>query len=180
MAPQLPKGADRFRQVWDGDSEMDCVDICRDLQKAGIEYRTDQQPVSRTMRMGVEWKFRVYVLTADYENARRALGYGEETENDESVFEIKETGTGGDLNQEYEAKSHGFLNKWDVKRATIEIGAQSPMDESSIVELSLTENLIHYRVEHLANGARKYFVQPEDEGKAREIIREIKEGDPPT
>lgn len=180
MAPQLPKGEDRFRQVWDGDSETDCVDICRDLQKAGIEYRTDQQPVSRTSRMGVEWKVWVYVLASDYQTARRALGYVEETESDASVFEIEETGTGGDLNKEYEAKSHDFLNKWNAKRATVEIGAQGPMDESSIVELSLTENLIHYRVEHLENGARKYFVQPEDEAKAREIIREIKAGDPPT
>jgi hypothetical protein len=90
MAPKLPKDEDHFRQVWDGDSETDCVEICRDLQKAGIEYRTDQQPVSRSSRMGVDWKFKVYVLASDYQTATRALGPVEETESDDSVLEIEE------------------------------------------------------------------------------------------
>src|ERR1700676_1726201 len=78
MPPKLPKDEDRFRQVWDGDSETDCVDICRNLQKTGIETRADQQPVSRSSRMGVDWKFKVYVWASDYQTARRALGPVEE------------------------------------------------------------------------------------------------------
>ena len=181
MPPKLPQDEDPFRQVWDGDSETDCVEICRDLQKAGIEYRTDQQPVSRSIRMRVDWKFKVYVLASDYQTARRALGLVEETESDDSVFAIEEkTGTGGDLNQDYGARSRAYLNKWDSKLASVEVGTQCPSDESSIVELSLKENLIHYRVEHLKNGARKYFVHAEDEPRAREIFREITAGDPPS
>src|SRR5260221_11960471 len=129
MAPKLPKDTDRFRQVWDGDSETDCVEICRDLQKAGIEYRTDQQPVSRSIRMRVDWKFKIYVLASDYQTARRALGLVEETESDDSVFEIAEkTCSGGDLNQEYGARSQAYLNEWDYKRATVEVGTQGPSD----------------------------------------------------
>ena len=180
MAPKPPKDEDRFRQVWDGDSETDCVEICRDLQKAGIEYRTDQQPVSRSSRMRVDWKFRVYVLASDYQTARRALGPVEDTERDDSVFEIEEkSGTGGEL-KDYGARSQAYLNEWDSKRAIAEVGTQGPSDETSIVELSLKENLIHYRVEHLENGARKYFVHTEDEPRAREIFREITAGDPPS
>ena len=84
------------------------------------------------------------------------------------------------MNQEYGARSQAYLNEWDSKRATVEVGTQGPSDESSIVELSLKENLIHYRVEHLKNGARKYFVYAEDEPRAREIFREITAGDPPS
>ena len=80
MEQSTPINEDRFRQVWDGDSETDCVEVCHDLQKAGIEYRTTQQPVSRTSRMGVEWKFKVYVLNSDYQSAKRVLGVGEQTE----------------------------------------------------------------------------------------------------
>ena len=181
MASNAPTNEDRFRQVWYGDSETDCVEVCRDLQKAGIEYRTTQQPVSRTSRMGVEWKFTIYVLDSDYQSAKRALGFGEQTESDDSVFEIEEkTATDSDFNQDYEARSRAYLNHWDSELATVEVGSQPPTDESSTVELSLTENLIHYRVEHLKNGARRYFVHAEDEARAREIVREIKTGDPPS
>ena len=180
MAPKLPKDEDRFRQVWDGDDEKDCVETCRDLQKAGIEYRTSQLPVSLSGRMGVEFQFRVYVLASDYEAARRALGL-DQAAVDDSVFEIEEkTGTVADLEQQYAARSRAYLNEWDPKRATVEVGAQGPSDESSIVELSLKENLIHYRIEHLENGGRRYFVHAEDEARAREIFREIRAGDPPS
>jgi hypothetical protein len=179
MAAKLPRDEGRFRQVWDGDSETDCVEICRDLQEAGIDYRTDQLPVSLSGRMGVEFHFKVYVLASDYEAARRALGL-DQTEVDDSVFEIKEkAGTDSDSQEEYGARSQDYLNEWDPKQATVEVGAQRPGDESSIVDLSLKENLIHYRVEHLENGGRKYFVHPEDEARAREIFREIRAGDPP-
>jgi len=181
MGPSTPINEDRFRQLWDGDSETDCVEVCRDLQRVGIEYRTTQQLVSRTSRMGVEWKFKVYVLDSDYQSAKRALGYGEQTESDDSVFELEETiGTNSDFNQDYAARSRAFLRRWDPQGATVEVGSLPATDESSTVELSLTENLIHYRVEHLTNGARKYFVHAEDEARAREIFREIKTGDPPS
>jgi hypothetical protein len=88
--------------------------------------------------------------------------------------------TGGDLNREYGKSSRAYLKSWDASQATVEIVTQGPKDESSIVGLSLKENLIHYRVEHLESGARKYFVHPEDEARACEIICEIKAGDPPT
>jgi hypothetical protein len=40
--------------------------------------------------MGVDWKFKVYVLASDYQTATRALGPVEETESDDSVLEIEE------------------------------------------------------------------------------------------
>jgi len=131
--------------------------------------------------MGVEWKFKICVLDSDYQSAKRALGFEEQTESDDSVFEIEEkTATDSGFNQDYEARSRAYLNHWDSELATVEVGSQPPTDESSTVELSLTENLIHYRVEHLENGARRYFVHAEDEARAREIVREIKTSDPPS
>ena len=50
-------------------------------------------------------------------------------------------------------------------------------DISSGVAMALKENLIHCRVDH-RDGVRKTFVMPEDEARAREIVREIVEGLP--
>lgn len=51
MAHKLPRDEVRFRQVWDGDSETDCVDICRDLPPAvgrfGIRSRLLDLPGKR-------------------------------------------------------------------------------------------------------------------------------------
>ncbi len=35
----MNEGSETFRVVWDGDSETDCVEACRELQLAAIEYR---------------------------------------------------------------------------------------------------------------------------------------------
>lgn len=63
-----------FRIIWDGDSETDCVEVCGELKRAGIVYRVAQQPVSRSIRMGVNWRFQVVVLDCGYESARAAWG----------------------------------------------------------------------------------------------------------
>ena len=89
--------------------------------------------------MGVEWKFKICVLDSDYQSAKRTLGFGEQTDSDDSVFEIEEkTATDNDFNQDYEARSRAYLNHWDPELATVEVGSQPPTDESSTVELSLT------------------------------------------
>jgi hypothetical protein len=84
--------AQKFRVVWDGDSETDCVEICRELQLAEIQYRVSQQPVSRSSRMRVIWKFEVTVLDSDYRLAKEALGFGEDdNEAEEQDFAIGES-----------------------------------------------------------------------------------------
>jgi hypothetical protein len=47
-----------------------------------------------------------------------------------------------------------------------------------MIEMALRENQIHARFER-AEGKNAIFVQPEDERRAREIVREIVEGVPP-
>jgi hypothetical protein len=47
-----------------------------------------------------------------------------------------------------------------------------------IIELALRENQIHARFEKAA-GKNAIFVLPEDEARAREIVREVVEGAPP-
>ncbi len=48
-----------------------------------------------------------------------------------------------------------------------------------MIEMSLKENRINYRVEEQGEELKKIFVLPEDETRAREIVREIVDGVPP-
>ena len=173
---------EQLRRVWGGDSETDCVEVCRDLQRAGIDFSTTQRPVSRSSRMGVEWRFDVYVSSLDYPSARQILGSEEEVEMEsrEATFEIEESSAPvAEVDPERHTRVEAYLNRWNPEDATVEVGARDASDESSIVEMSLRENLIRYRLEHLDNGKRKYFVRVGGERRAREILREIERGEPP-
>jgi hypothetical protein len=171
-----------FRVVWTGDSETDCVETCRDLQLAGIEYKVSQQPVSRSSRMGVIWRFEVGVADSDYGPATQALGLGADDGAEDQGFEIKEsTGpvTEADCREDQTKAADAYLKPWHAENATVEVWSQGASNTSSIVELSLTENLIHYRLDRTKNGLRRFFVLPEDEHRARKILREIERGEPP-
>jgi hypothetical protein len=177
----MSEGSETFRVVWDGDSETDCVEACRELQLAAIEYRVSQQPVSKSSRMGVIWKFEITVPDSQYKLAKGALGLGEDdkgTEEQDFAIEESVVPISQKTSPQNQQKALSYLRKWRPDDANVEVWSQKA-SEPSIVELSLTENLIHFRLERAKNGTLKYFVLSEDEYRAREILREIKDGDPP-
>ncbi len=61
----------------------------------------------------------------------------------------------------------------------MEVWSGNPKEGGSLVEMSLKENRINYRVAIVSDELRRVFVMPEDEVRAREIVREIVEGAPP-
>ncbi len=171
-----------LRVVWTGDSETDCVEICRDLQLADIEYRVSQTPVGLSGRMGVSWKFAIGVSSSNYEAAKSALGMDEQVDDSTGEdLELSDTAaTTADVHpQEAKVRAGDYLRRWRPEEATTKVWSQSASDRSSIVELSLRENLIHCRIEREKDGVRQYFVLPEDEFRAREILRQIESGEPP-
>ena len=172
-----------FRIVWDGDSQADCVEVCQDLQRAGIEYTVNQQPLSRSISMRVNWRFRVAVPDSDYEAARGALGLSataaaeledEAVEIPESSGPISDSSLAGE-----ERRAGSYLKGWHPEDATVEIWEQANIDAPTIVELALKENLIHYRLQRADDGTCRLFVLPDDELRAREIVHEIEKGEPP-
>jgi hypothetical protein len=130
--------------------------------------------------MGVVWRFEVAVPNSDYGLAREALGLGVEGdaaedqgfEIEESTAPITEAGS-----REDKTRADVYLRHWRPEDATAEVWSQGASDTSSIVELSLRENLVHYRLDCTKNGTRKFFVLPEDEPRAREILRQIERGE---
>jgi hypothetical protein len=106
-------------------------------------------------------------------------GDGNETEEQEFEIEENVASISQTTSPQNQQKALSYLRKWRPDDANIEVWSQNVSNTSSIVKLSLTENLIHFRLERGKNGTLKFLVLPEDEYRAREIRREIKNGDPP-
>lgn len=171
-----------MRSVWEGDDAVDCASVCRQLQQEQIRYSVDQSILSREARMGVNWKYQIRVGAEDYEKARKALGYegGDgKQELDEAEYEaVMELPARDDLPVE---DVHGDWNPkgWYPEDATLEVWSGNPKERGFVVEMSLKENRISYRVAMESDELKRVFVMSEDEARAREIVREIVEGDPP-
>jgi hypothetical protein len=67
---------------------------------------------------------------------------------------------------------------WNPEDATIGVWSSEQSYPGEMIELALRENQIHARFEK-AEGKNAIFVLPEDEVRAREIVREIVEGAAP-
>ena len=67
---------------------------------------------------------------------------------------------------------------WNPEEATVQVWSGKESYPGEIIEMALRENQIHARFEK-AEGRNAIFVVPQDEIRAREIVREIVEGAPP-
>ena len=67
---------------------------------------------------------------------------------------------------------------WSLADATLMIWSSEQSYPREIIEMGLRENQIHARFEK-ANGSNAIYVMPDDEVRAREIVREVVEGAPP-
>ena len=182
----VPDETEDLRPFWTGNDETDCVEICRDLMSAGVEYRVSQEPVGLSGRMGVDFTFQIGVPRSQFEAAKQAAGLALEKEPEDQALELnealelKEDGATTTETAHHNAGiAADYLKHWSPEDATIEIYSKPASDTSSIIELSLRENLIHYRTDRGETGTRKYFVLPGDEARTREIVRQIEKGEPP-
>jgi hypothetical protein len=78
-----------------------------------------------------------------------------------------------------EVRNNSYFDPWFPEDATQEIWSRDAGDDiSDGIAMALKENFIHCRLDgDPAN--RKAFVLPDDEARAREIVRQIIEGAPP-
>jgi hypothetical protein len=68
--------------------------------------------------------------------------------------------------------------KWNSEEATAQVWLGEQSYPGEMIEMALRENQIHARFDK-AKGRNIMFVLPEDEIRAREIVREVVEGAPP-
>lgn len=106
--------------------------------------------------------------------ARELSGPSESTEK-EVVSDLEEQN--GDV--ESEKNSTGWdPTDWNRDEATRKVWSGGESYPGEMIEMALRENQIHARFDR-AEGKNAIFVQPENEARAREIVREIVEGVPP-
>jgi hypothetical protein len=163
----------QWTSVWNGDSQANCVEFCTALREADIPYLVTQTPMGLSRGLGVDFSYEIRVTTANHARAMSLLGTGSELP-DES-FEIPALEA-----PPTEPSSNRRLRKKSLTSSfEVEVFSQPPEDRNPTVELSLRTNLIPFQTELDENGTRRFFVEPEDESRAREIIRQIQEGTPP-
>ena len=180
-------GEDRDRKlIWKGNDESECVALCRLLMKADIPYKVAQVPVAAQFKMRVKWRYEIGVPYADSQLAKDLLGiegeFADTCYDPDGKDKPEEANDGDELRvddtpPDAEVRSDSYLKHWYPEDATVEIWSQDGDDISGGVALALKENLIHCRVDH-NDGLYKAFVMPEDEARAREIVREIVDGLP--
>jgi hypothetical protein len=201
-APQPAPETDSFRTIWTGEQEGNCVAFCQELRDIGIRYKVSQTEVSRSVRMGVVWQYKIAIASSDYEKAKELLqidndpddaSHSDEqaqaSDNEPAVIELspdREDDLAEDNEDDESAERRAYSEDWYAEDATAEIWTQpagaktNPLniDPTSMVELSLRENFIHFRSDRDEEGVCRIFVLPEDEARAREIVREIEDSSP--
>jgi hypothetical protein len=92
----------------------------------------------------------------------------------------RKRGADGEEETKNESKPGNVVEdgNWNPEDATAEVWAGEPAEAREIIEMSLKENDIWMRWE-MREGKPQLFVSPEDEERAKEIVREILEGQPP-
>jgi hypothetical protein len=176
-----PKEEPRSRQlriVWVGDSAMQCAGVCDALKKAGIDYHVADSRVQAGY--GLDERYEIGVAETDYKRAkviggRGVVDFSEEPE-DQEIMEIPDTdnlewGTANNARR-------GLDQVWYPDDATSLAWEGEPADSRWMIEMSLKENDIRMRWE-MQDAKPRLFVLPEDDERARKIVREIVEGQPP-
>jgi hypothetical protein len=179
VAPGDPD-EDPFCYFWEGDDPRLHSEICALLDQEGILHKTVRRG-DRLFYFSLRQAFQIGVPFSQFEQAETAVqkAYGSEeekppeaTEEEPSPLALPES-TGPDL-------LHGVREpeNWYAEDAHVEIWSSEYLSPGNTIAMSLDENLIPHRFER-GQGRNAIFVMPEDETRAREIVREVVEGGPP-
>jgi hypothetical protein len=169
-----------LQEVWTGDEQERCVDTCLILKEAGIPYEVTQRQTQ--FLQAAEAHFKIAVPANFFEHAKELTG---PADTDDDFDGDPEDHVIIDLPSDEVADSTDtrpdrgrYTADWYPEDATIEVTTNSGGAWSSLVISSLRENFIRCRERSGPDGSKRVFVLPEDELRARRIVREIEEGRP--
>jgi len=129
-------------------------------------------PFSESYTEGHDKVFPWKPLTKGY--AQGLMGRGEEPEN-EALPAPEER---HDDMESRPKRADWDPTNWNPEGATVQVWLGEQTDPGKMIELALGENQIHARFEK-GNRRNAIYVMPDDEVRAREIVREVVEGAPP-
>jgi len=171
---------DPFCEFWRGDDPRLHSELCELLDQEGIQHKTVRHE-DRLFRINDKSSFQIGIPYSLFEKAEAAVQAAfaldddelpETAEEEPSPLELPESTVPDDSRNDWDPAN------WFPEDATIEIWSRDYLYPGEIIELALRENQIHARLEN-ADGRYAIFVLPEDESRAREIVKEVVEGAPP-
>ena len=174
---------DPFCSFWKGASARVCTELCTVLEEAGIPHKTIHRE-DHLFNLASTVPYEVGVPASLYEKAeaavKEAFGSDEQTDEDAMLLPAPDSDRAAFGKRLAEAISDA--NEWLGQRypedATVLVWSGVEPDVREMIEMSLQENDMLSRSEQDA-GRTRVFVLPEDEARAKEIVREIVDGEPP-
>jgi hypothetical protein len=168
-----------LQEVWTGNDQEGCVATCLTLKEAGIPYEVAQRKTQ--FLKGDEANFKIAVPASFYKQAKELAGRGtfdfSDDPEDQAIMELPDDGIVAAT--EAATDEERYSTEWYPEDATVEVTSPSNRERRWMIVDSLRENFIRCRESSSSDGLKQIFVLPEDELRAREIVREIEEGSPP-
>ena len=171
--------ADPFCAFWHGDDARLNTELGAVLDEAKIPYKT----VSRTDRLfniKSDDAFRISVPFSLFEKAEIAVKEAFGTDEETGTVAVLTLPAPSSLTEiaDYAHDDEDVADIWYPEDSTMEIWSGDPRGPTEKLSDSLRENRIHWRWMEVG-GKTHLFVEPGDEKRAREIVREIVEGAAP-
>jgi hypothetical protein len=167
-----------LQEVWTGDDQESCVATCLTLKDAGIPYQVTQRQTP--LLQAAEAYFKIAVPSSFYKHAKELTGPDTDDFSDDpkdhTIIDLPDDEIAASTDARPDRGRYSA--DWYPEDATIEVTTNSGRVWSSLIIASLRENLIRCRESSSPDGSKRVFVLPEDELRAREIVREIEERRP--
>ena len=194
LPPRPKPSADRasFVTVWAGDDPLKHGEICEALDRRKIPARTLHRE-DRSFNLATQPAFEVYVPADFTDSARKAIKEIDIAEEDaERVSESGIPETPAEEGSSSEDEERGGTLDLDPEGATVEVWSGKDAHTAAMIVSSLRENQILCRSEPVIAGPKNapkkapdevalttLFVFPQDQRRAKEIVREIVDAVPP-
>ena len=165
---------DPFCSFWKGDDPRLHAELCELLSERNIPYKTIRRQ-DHLFNWNTKSAFEIGVPFSQFDRAEAVVkeayeGGGESAGEAEAVpLELPE------FVEEREPRADWGPRDWFPEDATVEIWSGEMPEMGELLAAALGENRIHARVAEVS-GARRLFVLPEDEARARGIVREVEDG----
>jgi hypothetical protein len=167
-----------LQEVWTGKNQEECVMHCSELRNAKIPYEAFRHQLRAFA--DADGNYRIAVLPKFVERARKVIEHGNLDDGDDpGVDPEMELAAQDDKPPTDVDDEHLDWSDEAPDDATVEVATAPTRDVADMMVLALRESDIESRITILPDGARKIFVTPHDESRAREIVREVESGDPP-
>jgi hypothetical protein len=176
---QASENLEKLVGLWSGSDTRVCTVHRRTLEKARIPYKLLHKE-DRLFNISQYPELEILVPEELLEDAKAAIGEDDAAlSGDDGGGAELELRAGKDVDLRDLDKSDWEPGDPYPEDATVEVWSELPGQNGWMMEASLRENHIPLRMEMQSDGSRKYFVLPDDEKRAREIVREVVEGAPP-